>query len=316
MFRALGSIALTGLLAILIGCGSGVSSSGNNGGNGGSGGGGGSVQVQHVVVVVFENEDYSTVVGNSAMPYWNQLANQYSLATQFFADVHPSLGNYLIMTAGQDPTLGSPDPDNWSGTVSGDNIASVLTAGGKSWKVYAQSIPLNGYSGGDQYPYVKHHNPFVYFQSVLGSNSQLTNVVNFSQFAGDVSSGLPSFSFVVPDDEHNGHDCPGGGSACSLSDRLGAIDNFLKNDMAPLLGSSSAMANTVVIITFDESATDATMGGGHIPVIVAGGPVKTGFKSTNTYQLQSILRFSLQSLGQTNYPGLASGASDMNEFLK
>lgn len=323
MIRALKFSLILVFAAILSACGGGKGTgfSFTNSGSGSNSGGtssstGSTPTIQHVVVVVLENEDYSNVVGSQYMPYWNNLANQTSLATQFYADVHPSLGNYLIMTAGVDPTLGSRDPDNWSGTISSDNIASVLTAGGKTWKAYAQSLPSAGYTGGDQYPYVKHHNPFVYFESVLNDSTQTANIVNLSQFPADVSGGLPSYSFIIPDDEHNGHDCPNGGQLCALSDRLTAADNFLKDNIDPLLQNGSVMANTVVIITFDESATDATNGGGHIPVIVAGGPIKSGYQSTTTYQFQSLLRFSLSSLGPNNFPGLSSVAVDMNEFLK
>ncbi len=315
MLRGLYGFGLALLLAFMTACGSGLSSGtktspGNFNFSGGS-------TPQHVVVVVFENQNYGDVVGSSFMPYWNSLANSASLATQFYADVHPSLGNYLMMTAGQDPTVGSPDPDNWMGTISGANIASVLTSAGKSWKVYAQAIPSAGYTGEDNYPYVKHHNPFVYFDSVLNDKSQLANVVDFSQFSSDVSAGsLPSYSFVVPDDVHNGHDCPNGGQLCLPSDHLKAVDSFLQNDIGPLFNNSSVMANTVVIITFDEAATDSTNGGGHIPVIIAGGPIKTKYQSSSTYQFQSLLRFSLQSIGVTNYPGGASSAAPMTEFLK
>jgi len=313
MTRALQFLVVLVLLAILTSCGGGSGTGFQLNGSGGTGGGT-STPIQHVVVVVFENQNYSDVVGSAAMPYWNHLATSASLATQFYADVHPSIGNYLMMTSGEDPTLGSLDPDNWGGTVSGANIASILSGAGKTWKVYAQSLPSTGYTGGDQYPYVKHHNPFAYFDSVLNNSGQSANIVNLSQFSADMSS-LPSYSLVVPDDQHNGHDCPTGNS-CSLSDRLSAIDNFLQTNLDPLLSNSAVMANTIVVVTFDESATDLTNGGGRIPVIVAGGPVKTQFQSTTTYQLQSLLRFSLQSLGQSTFPGLAKVASPMNEFLK
>ena len=52
----------------------------------------------HVIVVVEENHDYSQVIGSSAMPYLNSLANQYGLATQYYANTHPSIGNYFMMT--------------------------------------------------------------------------------------------------------------------------------------------------------------------------------------------------------------------------
>jgi len=47
-------------------------------------------QLGHVVVVVEENTSYPQVIGNSAMPYFNSLAKKYGLATQYFANVHPS----------------------------------------------------------------------------------------------------------------------------------------------------------------------------------------------------------------------------------
>src|SRR6266850_4727710 len=61
-----------------------------------SGGG----QFNHVFIVVEENTDYADVIGNSAMPYLNGLAQQYGLATQYYANTHPSIGNYFMMTVG------------------------------------------------------------------------------------------------------------------------------------------------------------------------------------------------------------------------
>ena len=58
-------------------------------------------QFGHVVMVLEENHSYSEVVGNSAMPYLNSLASQYGLATQYFANTHPSIGNYFMLTTGQ-----------------------------------------------------------------------------------------------------------------------------------------------------------------------------------------------------------------------
>ena len=327
------------LLALLTGCGATSASSGNSNNSSGNNSGtsnssgnspgsgstasGAPVAVKHVVVVVFENTDYNSVIGNSALPYFNQLAQQYSQASQFYADVHPSLGNYFWMTAGQDPSLTAQnpnnDPDNYTGTVSGDNVASELTTTGLTWKVYAQSLPSTGYTGGDVYPYFKHHNPFVYFDSVLGNATQLANIVDFSQLNSDLSSGsLPAYAFIVPDAIHDGHDCPDGLPAilCDTNDRLAEVDSFLKNQLAPLLTNSAVMANTVVVLTFDESANDNTLGGGHVATVLLGGPVKTAYQSSNTYQFPSLLRFSLQSLGVNSYPGTASSAAPMSEFLQ
>ena len=66
----------------------------------------------HVVLVVEENRSYSDVIGNtSAAPYMNSLASQYSLSTQYFANTHPSIGDYFMLTTGQviSPTT-TPSP--------------------------------------------------------------------------------------------------------------------------------------------------------------------------------------------------------------
>src|SRR4051812_46165768 len=58
-------------------------------------------QFGHVVLLVEENRDFSQVIGNSDMPYLNSLATQYGLATQYYANVHPSIGNYFMLSTGQ-----------------------------------------------------------------------------------------------------------------------------------------------------------------------------------------------------------------------
>ena len=76
------------------------------------------------------------------------------------------------------------------------------------------------------------------------------------------------------------------------------------------------MSNTLLIVTLDESGSDNTLGGGRIPVIIAGGKFKTGYQSTTNYQFPSLERFTMDSLGVTTVPGAGAGASSMSEFLK
>src|SRR5207244_7837774 len=54
----------------------------------------------HVFIVVEENTNYASVIGSSAMPYLSSLAQQYGLASQYYANTHPSIGNYFMMTVG------------------------------------------------------------------------------------------------------------------------------------------------------------------------------------------------------------------------
>jgi hypothetical protein len=86
------------------------------------------------------------------------------LGDPVLCQTHPSIGDYFMLTTGQ---LVSND-DAFTGTVSVDNIVRQLITSGKSWKSYAESIPYGGYTGGDSYPYVKHHNPFSYLTPAFG----------------------------------------------------------------------------------------------------------------------------------------------------
>ncbi|HEY3927698.1 MAG TPA: hypothetical protein VGL89_04950, partial [Candidatus Koribacter sp.] len=72
----------------------------------------------HVVVVMEENHSYSSVIGSSSMPYLNSLAKDYALATNYYANTHPSIGNYFELTTGQMIT----NNDSYTGTVTADNI--------------------------------------------------------------------------------------------------------------------------------------------------------------------------------------------------
>src|SRR5438105_4400000 len=57
-------------------------------------------QHSFVVMVVEENHAYEQVIGSASMPYLNTLAQQGALATQYYADAHPSIGNYFALTTG------------------------------------------------------------------------------------------------------------------------------------------------------------------------------------------------------------------------
>jgi len=268
--------------------------------------------VAHVFVLVEENHAYSSIIGNPAMPFTNSLAQQYSLATQYYANRHNSLPNYFMLTVGDLVTT----DDTFTGTVTSDNVARAVTAAGKTWKIYADSLPSVGYLGPTVTPYGKDHNPFTYFSDVLNSSSQAANVVPFTQLATDMQNGtLPDYAMIVPDFANDGHDCPNEASNCTDTDKLAHIDSWIQTNVGPLI-NSSAFSNSVLIYTWDESSIDDTAnGGGHIPTILIGSSVRHGFQSTTLYQHQSTLRLTMELLGITDHPGASASATDMNEFF-
>ncbi|HJQ71510.1 MAG TPA: IPT/TIG domain-containing protein [Blastocatellia bacterium] len=270
-------------------------------------------QFARVFLLVEENHSFENVINGSSMPYLNSLASRYGLAMNYFANTQPSIGNYFMLTTGQIITNDS----NFSGTVSVDNIVRQLTAAGKSWKSYAESLPSVGYTGDNAYPYVKRHNPFAYFSDVLDSPAQLNRLVPFSQFAADLANNqLPHFSYIIPNQLNNAHDCPAGIPSCTDADKLVAADNWLQANIAPLLASATFQQGGLLIITFDESInSDTQHGGGHIATLVISSRTRPGFQSTTFYQHQSALRLLYQALGLSNPPAAASTAPDMTEFF-
>jgi len=259
--------------------------------------------VRHVVVVVEENHSYRSVIGSSAMPYLNSLARKYGLATAYYANTHPSIGDYFMLTTGRIIT----NNDGWSGTVTGDNVVRRLLTAGKTWKSYAESLPYTGYIGGDRYPYVKHHNPFAYFSDVRNSNNERLHLVPFSQFSKDLANGqLPNFSFVVPNQLHNAHD----GS-------LASADYWLKTRIAPLLSNAAFQNSGILVILFDESfRSDTAHGGGRVAMLVIGPLVKSGVRVGEFYQHQSTLKMVLQALRADYGLHAASSTATMEEFFR
>ena len=259
-------------------------------------------QFGHVVVVLEENHSYSDVIGNSAMPYLNSLASQYGLATQYFANAHPSIGNYFELTTGQIIT----NNDAFSGTVSSDNVVRHLLSAGKTWKSYAENLPAAGYTGGDVYPYSKHHNPFAFFTDVVNSQNQLNNLVPFSEFGADLAnSQLPAYSFIIPNMLDDGHD----GS-------LNQADSWLRTNIAPLIASPNFQHDGLLIILFDESLDgDTQYGGGQVAALVISPLAKKGYQSKTVYQHQSVCRLLMQGLGLNSFPGGCQNATQMSEFF-
>lgn len=257
----------------------------------------------HVFLVVEENHSFTEVIGNSSMPYLNGLASKYALAKQYFANAHPSIPNYLMLTTGQMETLN----DNFSGTIGDDNVVRELVSVGKTWKTYQESIPSAGYLGGDAPPYVRRHNPFSLLSDVQNNPAQAANIVPFTQFATDLANNsLPNFSFIVPDVNNDAHD-----------GTLATADSWLQSNMAPLIASSTFQSGGLLVILFDEGElSDFNHGGGQVAAVIVSSNGKPNFQSQTLYQHQSTLRLVLEALGVKKFPGQAATAPEMAEFFK
>jgi phosphatidylinositol-3-phosphatase len=263
---------------------------------------------RHVVIVMEENQSYSTVAGNiAAWPHFNALIKQGALATSYYADAHSSIPNYFMLTTGQPLTLDDSSIKVW--TV--DNIARRMLSAKTTFKVYAEGV-TSGYLGGNTGLYVIRHNPFAMLSDVAGSAQVANQVIQpFSQFLTDAANKtLPAFSFIVPDlndDAHNGTPL--------------AADAWLQSNVISPLAANPAFqtgGDGLLVVAFDEAATsDITHGGGHVVAAFWGPIVKSGYTQTSAtvYQHESMLRTLMEVLSLTNPPGAASTAPDMSEFF-
>ena len=267
-----------------------------------------------VILIAFENHSYSAVMGStgaSAMPYLHALIGDYALANNFTAEEPGSVADYFDVTTGNHVSTST----GYKGPYTGNNLARVLIAKNKSWKVYAQGLPSVGYVGTCCYPYVKYHNPFAYFSDVL-SGTERNNIVPLTEWQADIGAP-PSFSLIIPDNRHNAHDCPNGGSSCTDSDKLHAADLFLQDahgaDIPALLATPAFQpgGNGLLVIWWDEGSG----GSEHVAITLGGPPVKKGYRSPVSYRDPNLLRTIIEGLGLSSFPGTSSSASDMSDIF-
>jgi phosphatidylinositol-3-phosphatase len=274
---------------------------------------------KHVYIVAEENKSYEHLVGSRYMPYLNSLLAKGGTATQFYANMHGSLENYLIVTSGQYLTHNNET----TAVFNVDNIERHLLTQGMTFKSYAESLPYTGYTGLSSGYYLKRHAPLPYYTDMANS-SLINHHQNVGHLATDITNGtLANFGFITPNVLNDMHNCPNGLNTC-----LQTADNWLKNKIAPLLASPPFQpgGDGVLIIWADEadlstdnrcSATVLSGCGGRILVAMIGPQVKAGYKSTKTYHHPSVLRTVLELMGEeASFPAAAQTAPDMAEFFK
>lgn len=287
-------------------------------------------RVQHVFIVVEENQDFGCVIGNSNMEFLNSLATNYAIAASYYANGHPSISNYFVLTTGQAIYKGRMG-DYRTEPVDVDNVIRELKKEGKTWRSYAEGIPQAGYTGGnvERNAYVKRHNPLAYFVKDI-SPEERANLAPMEQFSSDLANDrFANYSFIVPNLFDDGHSIKGtngssqGDAHCGDNKALKQADLWLKNILSPLLSSSVFKDRGLLVVTYDESSRDdesdgeGHWGGGRVATIIVSSKVKPGYRSITLYHHESTLRLMLESLGvdESHWPGGAKEAPSMAEFF-
>lgn len=245
----------------------------------------------HVFVIVEENKDYAQIIDPKLAPNITGLARRYGDAARFYAEVHPSEGNYVALLGGD--TFGIHDDDAFycapgsarpmcdhardagyvDHTVRAAQLGDQLTQAGLSWKGYYENLPEPGsmavtasdpgFDNGTRKTalYASKHSGFMNFASVQAAPDRASRIVGFDQLKADLGSGeLPNFAVIVPNQCNEMHGLHGEGvpADCDSSNKAGLIrrgdkvvGELVREIQATRLWSSRD--NAAIVITFDES---------------------------------------------------------------
>src|SRR5205085_7461637 len=121
-----------------------------------------------VIVILIENEEYSSIIGDPTAPYINSLAAGGALATQYYAVSHPSLPNYLALTGGS--TFGvTTDCAPGASCTGGTSVVEEMAAAGIGWRAYMEDMP-SPCAQADAGQYAVRHDPFVYYNGIVAGS--------------------------------------------------------------------------------------------------------------------------------------------------
>ncbi len=262
--------------------------------------------LERAFVIVLENKNYESIVGNSDLPQINALIKKGGLASNYWGLVHPSMGNYVAMISGD--LYGIHDDDS-SRSLVGPTLADQLEGASKGWKAYMESIPQAGSNVLYTVPdvlYAKKHNPFLLFKSIQ-TTARARNVVPLEQLYSDLKSPkAPALLYIVPNQCNDMHGAPGCIGRGSL---MKSGDAYVGKLVADIMASKAWTPNSALFLTFDEGDLEnrrtppsALEVGGHIlTLVISGGNLKPRSSDLpfNHYSLLRTLEegFGLKLLG-------------------
>jgi phosphatidylinositol-3-phosphatase len=243
---------------------------------------------EHVVWIVMENKSYSDLLGNST--FVHSLGAACGTATNFHAEAHPSLPNYIAMTSGT--THGVKDDANPSAhRLSGPSIFSQL---GSHWQALQESMPRNCARTASGL-YAPKHNPAAYYTNIARACSKQDVKLTSRP---DLSA---RFTFITPNLCHDSH-------SCSVS----TGDRYLAGLVAKIVKSPEYRGGrTALFITYDEDDGGTA---NHIPTLVISPHTRAGTRSAGRFNHFSMLRTTEDMLGLGHIGGARKAPSMRRAF--
>jgi phosphatidylinositol-3-phosphatase len=261
---------------------------------------------EHIVIIMFENKEFGSVIGNPQMPTYNRLAGEYTLLTQYYAIQHPSLPNYIALIGGDTFGIDSNCIDCF---IDAPSLPDLIEQSGRTWKTYQEDMPEPCFLGSTNL-YAQKHNPFVYFDPIrLNAERCQRSIVPLTALQTDIAANsLPNFFFIKPNICNDSHDCS-----------LDISDAWLTNLLNMLIPALDATGETYfVAMLFEEGQGDHTCcglpepGGGRVPVVLYSPLAKNGFEDPTPYTHYSLLKTISEAWG---LPYLGHAAEDNHALI-
>jgi phosphatidylinositol-3-phosphatase len=214
-----------------------------------------------------ENHSYSSVMGSGDAPYITGLAHRCLNVVHAHAISHPSGPNYVGATSGI-PLSRLPHTDCTNCRQSGPSLFSQRI----SWRSYQESMATNCQLSGSG-SYVPRHNAATYFTAARKRCA--ANDVPFSRMALQLKRhGLPQFTFITPNLQHDMHN----GS-------VAAGDRWLHKHLPPILHRREYRnGSTLVFLMWDEGngagdrkgadCAKSSLASCHVPLVVLGAHIR------------------------------------------
>ena len=273
----------------------------------------------HVLWIAFENQSAKHVIGNRRLPALNRIARQCGLATNFHAEAHPSLPNYIAMTSGG--TQGVTGDS--SGPLSADSIYAQVRRSGREWRHYAFGMPSNcdhhDSPSTDRAIYTAHHQPPIFYSAIAADCARWDVGVGDPRKVedrSDIRSGpladalrrdrLPAFATIEPTDD--GGNSSAGGEVDPVKG-----DAFLARWIPRITSSRAYRAGrTAVFITWDEPDDFKVQPPRDtIATLVIAPTVPRGATVATRFDHYAMLRTTEEMLGIRTFLGAAASAPSM-----
>ncbi len=254
---------------------------------------------RRVYLIVLENKAFDRIIGSSAAPYLNQLADRYALATAWFAVAHPSEPNYIALFSGG--THGVTDDGDH--TLTAGTIADQIEAAGKSWQVAAENVPGDCFTGSrasggrdGSGTYARKHEPAISFRQIARDPARCARITDFSGFDPTAAD----FSLIVPNLCHDMHDCS-----------VATGDRFMAGFVPRIIDRPSWGPDDLLVVTFDEGVGADQ----RVATILVSDRVTAGFRSATRHDHYTFVR-SLEDAWGMPCLDRACGANTFAEFFR